>query len=249
MTPPASLTPPAVLAILAQDHHVHSTFSDDATSTVAENLAAATERGLSAVCLTDHVRTDTGWAPQFVRTVRAAAATVDLSVLCGVEAKMLDTQGRLDLPADLPPMDRVLIADHQYPGPTGPVSPTSVRRWLGDGDLSADEAVDTLVLATIRAMSQTASPQLAHLFSLLPKIGLTEAAVHVDQVRALAAAARDRGAVVEVNEKWDCPGPAVLDEFIAAGVAVVASTDSHQAGDIGVYERVRICLAGGGGPA
>ena len=32
---------------LAGDHHVHSTFSDDAESTVAENVAAARQAGLN----------------------------------------------------------------------------------------------------------------------------------------------------------------------------------------------------------
>jgi PHP domain len=53
---------------LDQDFHVHSTFSDGA-STLAENVAAARDRELRTLCLVDHVRRDTAWVPEFVAAV------------------------------------------------------------------------------------------------------------------------------------------------------------------------------------
>jgi putative hydrolase len=234
-------------AVPAEDHHVHSTFSADATSSVAENIAAARARGLRVLCLTDHVRSGTTWVPEFVAAVRTAASGPDgggLVVRCGVEAKLLDGTGRLDLPGRLPPLDRILVADHQYPGVEGPLPPAEVRRRLAAGQLTADQVVDALVLATVGALRRTPRPQLAHLFSLLPKVGLDEGEVGADQLRLLATTARRTGAVVEVNEKWRCPGPAAVAAFRAAGVPVVPSTDSHRAADVGVYHRVPVLLRG-----
>jgi putative hydrolase len=228
---------------IAADHHVHSTFSDDATSTVAQNLAAAQERGLRTVCLSDHVRTDSDWLVEYVAEVRRAAGEVDLEVLCGVEVKLLDQSGRLDLPANRPGLDRVLIADHQYPGPNGPEAPGAVKARIDVGMMTPDEVVDGLVGATVAALSRTPDAQLAHLFSLLPKLGLDESDVDDDQLARLAQACRDNGAVVEVNEKWACPGPGAIAAFRAAGVELVPSTDSHQAQDVGRYERVPGLLA------
>jgi putative hydrolase len=225
-------------SLLAADHHVHSTFSTDATSTIAENIAAAQRRGLDTLVLTDHVRTGTTWLPEYVAAVRAAAEGSEVLVRCGVEAKLLDRAGRLDLPPQRPDLDRVLIADHQYPGSDGPVSPEVVRRQLDDGSLTADEVAQTIVDATVAALTRAPNPQLAHLFSLLPKVGLDESAIEADQLERLVAAARDAGALVEVNEKWGCPGPGAVAAFRAAGVAVVASTDSHRASDVGRYRRV-----------
>ncbi len=225
------------MGMLSQDHHVHSTFSDDARSTVAENLAAASARGVTELCLADHVRADTPWLAEFTATVRAGACA-DLTVHCGVETKLMDRSGRLDLPRDLTGVDRVLIADHQYPGPDGPISPTEVRRQLDAGQMSTVEVVDTLVEATATAMVRVPRPQLAHLFSLLPKLGLTEEMVGPNHLEWLADTARRTGAVVEVNEKWHCPGPRARAAFTAARVPVVASTDSHQADDIAVYDWV-----------
>ncbi|MDG4824696.1 PHP domain-containing protein [Asanoa sp. WMMD1127] len=211
-----------------EDHHVHSRWSDDAVDTVDDNLAAAAARGVRVVCISDHVRRATTWVPDYVADVRRAAATSPVTVLCGVEAKLLDATGRLDLPPNLPPLDRVLIADHQFPGPDGPVPPESVR-------LPPAAAIDVLVGATVAAMRRTPWAQLAHLFSLLPKMGIDEDEVGADHLALLAATARDTGTVVEVNEKWRCPGPAAVAAFRAAGVTVVTSTDSHRAADVGVY--------------
>jgi putative hydrolase len=50
--------------------------------------------------------------------------------------------------------------------------------------------------------------------------------------------------MLEVNEKWACPSPRTVRAFAAAGVPLVASTDSHDCRDIGVYSAVRELAAG-----
>ena len=47
---------------------------------------------------------------------------------------------------------------------------------------------------------------LAHPFSILPKMGLTEADIPDDALALLAGRCRETGTPVEVNEKWRCPG-------------------------------------------
>ena len=86
---------------LDEDFHVHSTFSDDGASTLAENVRAARRRGLRTVCLVDHVRRDTRWLPEFVAAVDQYRGEPGLRVLAGVEAKILDAAGHLDLPPGL----------------------------------------------------------------------------------------------------------------------------------------------------
>ncbi len=220
-----------------EDRHVHSTFSDG-RSTIAENIEAAEKVGLERLCLVDHVRVDTTWVPEFVDVVQTAPRPDGLRITYGVEVKILDSSGRLDLPAHLPELDRVLIADHQFPGDEGPLHPDEVRRRLAEGEMTPTEVIDTLVMGTARAMLKVDNPQVAHLFSLLPKMGLDERQVDEDHLRLLAATAIATGSLVEVNEKWGCPSPRVLAAFIACRVPVVASTDSHHASDVGVYRRV-----------
>jgi putative hydrolase len=230
---------------LTGDHHVHSTFSDDAKSSLSENVSAARAVGLTELRLVDHVRASTTWVPEFLAAVgNAKIDTGSLTIRTGVEAKIVDATGRLDLPSGLQTgpgradrVDRVLIADHQYPGPHGPWSPSRVLAERADG-LSASTVIDTLIDATISAMSRVEHAQLAHVFSLLPKVGLTEDDLHDDHLVALARAAAATGTWVEVNEKWACPGVRTIVALSDAGVTLVASTDSHHCREVGRYRRV-----------
>ena len=229
---------------LRGDHHVHSTFSDDAVSSIEENVAAATTAGLAELRLVDHVRVDTSWVPEFVAAVHALDVPEGLTVRTGVEAKMLDTGGALDVPVLPAGVDRILIADHQFPGTDGPWSPTATRERIATGRLSVDGALDLLIAAYAAVMSRYPGNQLAHAFSILPKIGIEEARLGADRLAAWAAACAATETVVEVNEKWGCPGPEALAAAQAAGVALVASTDSHDAAEVGRYERVAVLLDG-----
>jgi putative hydrolase len=229
------------LDLLLTDHHVHSTWSDDAVSAPMENLVAARDTGLASIRMVDHVRTTTTWVPGFLAEVAALPRVEGLEVLTGVEAKILDASGRLDVPENLVVgpggVDRILIADHQFPGPDGPWSP---RRALDEieGGLSGEDALSLLVEATVRAMERAGRGQLAHLFSVLPKIGLHESELLDEHIAAIAQAAVRTGTTVEVNEKWRCPGPRVVLALAAAGVTLVGSTDSHEATTVGRYSWV-----------
>lgn len=233
---------PSVLVPLTGDHHVHSTFSDDGTSTPAENLDAAAAAGLDTVRFVDHVRVGTTYVPDFLAAVAALPRVDGLTVLTGVEAKILDAAGTVDAPPEVLAAlgtpggaDRVLLADHQLPGPGGPLSPRAVL----EGGLAAADVVELLVTATVRAMHRVARAQLAHPFSLLPKVHLSEDDVPDELLDALARAAVETGTPVEVNEKWRCPGPRVVARLRAAGVELVASTDAHAAADVGRYDWLR----------
>ena len=231
---------------LDADYHVHSVFSDGA-STIDENVLAARERGLGTLCLVDHVRAGTTWVADFVRAVWPLRALAGIDILAGVEAKILDRAGRLDLPASIDGTDLLLIADHQFPGDDGPVDPQVMRAALESGEVSPLDAIGCLVEATagaLRAASRAAQrPLLAHLFSVLPKMGLDEAQVPGPMLGMLADEASLADALVEVNEKWACPSARSLQAFSQAGVQVVASTDSHDCADIGRYVQVRRILA------
>ena len=167
---------------------------------------------------------------------RPGAAARILSVLA------LDA-GDLDLPSSLHGVDRVLIADHQYPGDHGPVPPEDMRDALERRQCSAADVIGGLIAATLGALERVALPQLAHLFSLLPKMGLDEADVPGPDLDHLARGCYRAGARVEVNEKWACPSPRTIRALAAAGVPLVASTDSHDCAAVGRYTRVRELLA------
>lgn len=224
---------------LGGDLHTHTTFSDG-RGAPADTVAAAVAAGLAEVGISDHVRADTDWLPAYTAAVRQLADRSPLPLRCGVEAKILDTAGRIDLPAGLDGVEYVLLADHRVPLAGGPAHPADVRAALGAGTTTAAEVVESVLTASIRALAAAPRPAgLAHLFSVLPKAGLTEADVPDDAVRALARACRSAGAWVEVNEKWRCPSPRVLRLLHAEGVPLRGGSDAHAPDAVGRWSYAR----------
>jgi len=133
------------------DLHVHSTFSDGA-STVEENVASAAGHGMHTLGLVDHVRRSTDWLPSFVSALRALNGTAGLRILCAVEAKIPDVDGTIDMPGNMPSLDYVLVADHQLPRPDGPMHPRDAAELLQHNELSADVVVGDLVEATMNSL-------------------------------------------------------------------------------------------------
>ncbi len=234
----------AGLVALDEDHHVHSIFSDDAVSTLAENVRAARERGLRVVVLADHVRQGSAWVPDFVAAVRELRPGPGLEVLAGVEAKILDGAGELDLPRSLRGVDRVLIADHQYPGDHGPVPPAGhagragAPPVLGGGrHRRPDRGHPRGPGAGGPARSWPTCSACCRRWAW------TRRTCPARPWTTWPGAARRAGARVEVNEKWACPSPRTIRALAAAGVPLVASTDSHDCADCRAVPTVRELLA------
>jgi putative hydrolase len=220
---------------LTQDMHVHSTFSDG-KNTIAENVAEAERIGLTEMTCVDHVRYDTKWVPEYVAAVGEAGERTPIELHCAVEAKILTTEGRLDLPADLDGVDAVYAADHQVPSPEGPLHPRSVRSEIESGVLDPQEVLLWIVTGTAAAVRHHPNVVIAHLFSVLPKIGLAETEVPKGLIDSLADTAAELGARIEVDERWKCPSVETLRPFLRRGVPLLLSTDSHRSETIGRFD-------------
>jgi putative hydrolase len=226
------------------DLHTHSTWTDGADD-LAAMVAAAQAAGLAVLGCSDHVRADSDWVADYVAVVQDLAQQTArrsdgaLSLRCGVETKILDTAGRLDLPALPAGVQYLVVSDHQFPGPRGPVPPRVVADSLERGQVGVGEVVEHLLGATAAAVRSAPLPVVVgHLFSILPKLGLTEADVSTALLADLADACRATGALVEVNEKWSCPSGAVLRQLQAAGVGLVTGSDAHAVDQVGRREHL-----------
>jgi putative hydrolase len=191
------------------------------------------------------VRASTTWVPEFLAAVAAEPVPDGLTVLTGVETKIMDAAGTLDLPPDLVVgvggIDAIVIADHQFPGNDGPWSPESTVERLAAG-LPVAAALELLVDGYVGAMRANRGSQLAHPFSILPKVGLSEDDLSDEQLARWASVAAETETLVEVNEKWNCPGVRVIRAARAAGATIVAATDSHIATEVGRYDAVAALL-------
>lgn len=219
-----------------QDMHVHSTFSDG-NNTIEENIEEAESLGLRQLTCVDHVRVDTDYLPEYVAAIRRLRTTTDVELICGIEAKLLNTAGDLDLPPELPDgIDRIYAADHQVPLVDGPHHPRDVKAEIESGTRSPEDVVRAIIESTANACEKHDDLVIAHMFSILPKIGLDESTVPVEQLTYLAETAARTGSLIEISERWRCPDARSLLPFVEAGVPVLMSTDSHKREHIGRYE-------------
>jgi len=233
-----------MISFQVEDMHVHSRFSDGEGS-IQENAERAIEMGLKRLGCVDHVRRDTPWVEDFtdaVAAMRSSFPAIELSA--GLEAKILNQNGDLDLPPSAGAADLIYAADHRFPLGNACLAPQEIRDQLRSGALSVEAAVASLVEATANAMLKRKNLVIAHLFSILPKVGLHEGHVSTAQLHALARAAKQTGARLEVDERWRCPSLRTTRVFYEAGVPVICSTDSHKVQSIGRYEFVRTVWMG-----
>jgi putative hydrolase len=219
------------------DMQVHSTFSDGA-DTVEANVRAAEAAGLVAMTCVDHVRESTDWLGEYVLEVIAQRTTTNVSLTIGIEAKLLDTTGRLDMPAIIPEgIEVIYAADHQVAMPGGVQHPDTVRAALDRGDLSAAEVFEALITSTRECLADAPRPiVIAHFLSILPKLGLDQADAPLGQIEDLAEECARTGQRIEVNERYRTPTARTLRPFIDRGVELLVSTDSHRADTIGRYD-------------
>ena len=217
------------------DLHVHSTFSDG-RGTIEENIAAAEALGLGTLGCVDHVRVDTDWVPAYVEAVERARDGTAVELRCGIEAKLLDTTGALDLPGGIEGIDAIYAADHQVPLADGPTHPREVRERIGGGDLDPAVVIDAILTSTARALDRPQRVVIAHFLSILPNFGLTQADAPPEGLERLAAEAARTGQEIEISERWRCPSAATLRPFLRHGVTIALSTDSHKSETIGRYD-------------
>lgn len=85
------------------DIHTHTLVSDHAYSTLIENAAAAAERGLSLIAMTNHGPSmeDAPHIWHFVNLKVIPPKIGGVKVLCGAEANVINPEGELDIPNDI----------------------------------------------------------------------------------------------------------------------------------------------------
>ncbi len=220
---------------LTHDMHVHSTFSGGA-NTIEENVAEAERIGLTELACVEQVRGDTKWIPAYVAAIRDSRQRTPIVLRCAVEAKILDIYGCLDLPAELEGIDAVYAASRQAPSPDGPMNPRSTRERIEAGELDPQMVLRWIVSATVAAVHHREHLVIAHLFSVLPGLGLDERDVPLDLIDSLATAAAESGARVVVDEHWRCPAVRTLRPFLRRGIPLLVGSGSHDSETVGRYD-------------
>lgn len=86
--------------LIEVDTHTHTIISGHAWSTLTENAEAARSRGMKGLCLTEHGPALIGGAPEYTpHSQRMVPPEVNgIRIYKGIEANILDTSGKIDIP-------------------------------------------------------------------------------------------------------------------------------------------------------
>lgn len=114
------------------DTHTHTFVSGDAHSTLLENILASKERGLTFLCITEHVNIFP-YAPTpqyFKHMVSIPREHLGVQLIRGVEANIIDFAGTVDMPAEiLAWLDIVIASFHDLIIDPGTVA-EHTHAWL-----------------------------------------------------------------------------------------------------------------------
>jgi putative hydrolase len=119
------------------DMHLHTTWTDGASS-VSEMIAAAEKKGLKRIALTDHVRGTSTYCEPYEQEIDGLARLSSLRVHVGFEAKVMDFEGRLDLP-DYCSRDKHVIIGSVHSIPSADGRFVSPEDSASTGDLEKNE--------------------------------------------------------------------------------------------------------------
>lgn len=90
------------------DLHIHSTWTDG-TQSVGEIAKFAKDLNLSSVAITDHVRRSSTYCPAYEEEIEIISEETGLRIITGFEAKVINTEGDLDLPEFCSPEKHLII--------------------------------------------------------------------------------------------------------------------------------------------
>jgi putative hydrolase len=220
---------------LTRDTHVYSTFSDG-QNTIEEIVDEAERIGLAELVFADHVRFDSRWVPDYVAAISKCKEQTPVVLHCAVEAKILNIGGQLDLPHKLRGVEAVYAVSHQAPSPDGPMNPRSTRERIEAGELDPQMILSWMVAGTAAALHRHEHVVIAHLFSALPMLGLSEGDVPAELVDSLVIAAAETDSRILVDERRRCPTVRTLRPFLRHGIPVLLGTGSKNRETIGRYD-------------
>ena len=201
------------------DTHTHTVYSDG-SGAIADNIAAAEEKGLKLLAITDHshylgLRT----VNRYVREVRGWAEDSEVRVLVGVEGNI--TPGGVDVPDWMADKLDFVIA--------------SVHEWLETPD-------EYLTLVKAALMDENVDV-IGHFGANFPHIGFPEK----EELEEILDLAETRWKAFEISSRYRVPDVEFIRECIRRGIKLTFASDAHtprSVGNVGWSEKMFLKAGG-----
>lgn len=206
--------------MIKEDRHLHSNFSDDAKDSMEAMAAVAVAHGYTKIAFTDHVRRSTPTLEPYLQSLATVRACFpNLTILSGIEAKIIDLDGTIDAqPEFYQSVDLVLASFHKIP--------KGKDQYFSEDEIQAhpDEVYDAWLVAFKNVLKNSKVHIIAHVTGIFRRYDLVVPPTLNEQIVEYA---RDAGKIFDINGRYNVPSPELLVLLKQAGVRLQWGSDAH----------------------
>jgi len=204
---------------MKMDMHLHSDFSDG-RNTIEEMAKAAFELGYEEIAFTDHVWKTTDWIDEYIAEIKRVRQKYSaMRIYSGVEAKVLDLHGNIDIQSDFAKkVDLIIAAFHRIP--SGNEAFLSEEEIMANGEL----ALRLWYQALMKTLENEDIYILAHPTAICVRYGLN---LSVEMKRNIAKKARHCRVAFEMNTRHRVPDDDFIRILLNESVNLTLGSDSH----------------------
>ena len=195
---------------LKEDYHIHTNYNDhSAVNLTIKNVIKEAERkGLELIALTEHVRKNSEWIPEYLNEISEYKEKTKVKVVTGFEAKIME-DGSIDCREDIA-RDYFIIASFHTKYYDKTVWTNALKK-----------AIENKYINVIGHLAPESS------FRLDTK-----------EIEEFAKLIYKHKKIVEVNAKYKRPPENWIKVFIKNGVMFHLGSDAHSLNEIGNYESI-----------
>lgn len=224
------------------DYHMHTEFSDGDGS-VRDYAERAEELGLEEIAITDHVWRSSDWVDDYVEEVRDVSEEVNVRMLAGLEAKVVDREGNVDVKKeDAGKVDFVMGVVHRY-------YPDEEEPYDDSLNFSPSEAAELERDLTLRLLENPVVDVVGHPSRTYYKFhyGESEEDFPKEYFRDMIDKAVEVGKPLEYNARLPRRvRDTLLGMYLDSSVSFTVGSDSHTASRLDnlAHDRVRDAVEG-----
>jgi|SRR3989344_3067051 len=206
-----------------EDLHLHSNFSDGENS-LEEMMQSAISLGYTKIAFTDHVRIETMWLQEYVKEIKRLQGKYkkEIEILAGVEAKVINLKGELDLPPDFPEEINLILASFHR-------MPKGERIYFTPEEILADKktVLEYWSKAMLNVLKNPKADIIAHPTSFLDKYAII---LPETLKQKISQEAKLNNKIFEINLKYHCPDEEFISILKEHNVKLSYGSDSHSVG-------------------
>lgn len=219
------------MSLCKVDLHIHTTFSDG-KNTLVEYAGEAIKIGYKTIAFTDHICDYTNYLEKYISEIKELKKQFQgkLTILAGIESKVINPSGELDLPDNFhvfrDNLEWILAAFHRIP--------KGHKDYFSSEEIvnNKKDALKQWNSAMLNTLQNPLVSGIAHPTAILQKysIPLTQ-----DQKKTIAQTALSNNKQLEFNMKYRVPDDEFVDILKCFGTKLFLGSDSHSIKEFQAY--------------